>query len=365
MAIATKRVIRTDDLMIPIAHFSHGIRVGNEIHLGATAGTDRMRRLAGTMPGLPDARAQADQMFCNMKLALGLLGARMGDVARLKLYLTDWRDKERCEEAYASHFFGREPCRTTVGTWGFPLPFAVIEAELTAVLGGSAGCRYEFAAGEDPRRALAQLASSLAVAGLGIQDVVNLNVTLADVRDYPALEDACAQVLRQPYPARTVSAAPLAERHLRVAIEATALKGGGMPVESQGIFRLPGAASAAVRAGAHLFIGGQVGVEADGRMPSGVMEQTRAAWQRIRAILEAAGMDATHVIRTNNWLTDWRCYTDFNRAYGEFVAPPYPPRTTVVAGLVPPVALVQIEAIAHRGGREATVLEARNEEVVQ
>ena len=365
MAIATKRVIRTDDLMMPIAQFSHGLRVGDEIHLGATAGTDRLRRLAGAIAGLPDARAQADRMYRNMKLALGLLGARMDDVVRLKLYLADWRDKHSCDEAYAGHFLGREPCRAVVGSWGFPLPFAVIEAELTAVVGGFLGCRYEFAAGEDPRRALAQLASSLAAADFGLQDVVNLNVTLADVRDYPALEEACAQVLRPPYPARTVSAAPLAERHLRFALEATAVKGGGAPVEPQGIYRLPGAASAGMLAGAHLYIGAQPGVDADGQTPTGVMEQTRAAWRRIRAILDAAGMDATQVIRTNNWLTDWRCYTDFNRAYGEFVMPPYPPRTTVLAGLVPPFALVQIETIAHRGGQETTVLEARNEEANQ
>ena len=62
------------------------------------------------------------------------------------------------------------------------------------------------------------------------------------------------------------------------------------------------------------------------------------------------------------WLTDWRGYRDFNAAYGEFVEPPYPPRATVLAGLVPPSAQVQIEAIAHRAGGEATVLDATAKE---
>lgn len=362
MAATLKRVIRTDDLMVPIAHFSHALRVGNEIHLGATAGTDRARRLAGTLPGLTDARAQADQMYRNMKLALGLLGAKADDVVRLKVYLSDWRDQERCDEAYAGHFLTGRPSRSVAASWGFPLPFAVVEAELTAVVGGSSPCRYDCAIGEDPLKALAQLASSLARSGFGLQDVVNVNVTLADLRDYAALDEAFARVFAPPYPARTVSAAPLAERAMRVALEATALRGGGKPVEPKGIARLPGAASPGMLAGAHLFIGAQPGVEADGRMAEGVVNQTRAAWRRIDAILEAGELARAHVIRTNNWLTDWRCYKDFNSAYGEFVAPPFPPRATIIAGLAQPDALVQIETIAHRLGHEATVLEARIEE---
>lgn len=362
MAAATKRVVRTDDLMVPIAHFSHGLRVGNEIHLGATAGTDRTRRLAGSLPGVPDPGAQADRMYRNMKLALGLLGGRLEDVVRLKIYVTDWRDNERCEEAYVNHFVRAQPPRAAVGTWGFPLPFAVIEAELTAVVGGSAGCRYDFVAAEDARTALAQLASNLADAGFQMRDVVHVGVTITDLRDYTTLDEAFRETFGPPYPARTVSVAPLADYRTRVALEATAVVHGGKPVEPRGIFRLPGAASAGMLAGSHLFISAQPGVEADGRIGTGIVEQTRTAWQRINAILEAADMDAGHVIRANNWLGDWRCYMDFNAAYGEFVVRPYPPRATVVAGLMHPLALLQIEAIAHRAGHEATVLEASNEE---
>ena len=363
MGVATKRVIRTDDLMVPIAHFSHGLRVGDEIHLGATAGTDRTRRLVGTIPGLTDARAQADQMYRNMKLALGLLGGRIDDVVRLKVYLTDWRDKARCDEAYAGHFLRRQPSRSMVGTWGFPLPFAVIEAELTAVVGGASGYRYDFATGEDSRRALAQLAAALAETGFSMRDVVNVNVTLVDVRDFLALDEAFTQAFRPPYPARTVSVAPLAECAMRVALESTAVRGGGRPIEPKGMRRLPGASSSAMLAGSHLFVSGQPGVDADGRMAEGVVEQTRAAWGRINAVLEAGDMEPGHIIRTNNSLADWRCYRDFNSANREYVVPPYPPRATVVAGLVQPFALVQVETIAHRGGREATVLEAKTEEI--
>ena len=58
-----KKLVGTDRLMIPIAHFSLGQRVGDVIHLGATAGTDPDRRLAGSTPGITDIRAQTDLMY--------------------------------------------------------------------------------------------------------------------------------------------------------------------------------------------------------------------------------------------------------------------------------------------------------------
>lgn len=362
MHAATRRVISTGDLMVPIAHFSHGLRVGNEIHLGATAGTDAMRRLAGSTPGFTDAGAQAEKMYRNMELALQLLGGSLDDAVRLKIYLTDWRDKERCDAAYAGHFPGGKPAASAVATWGFPLPFAVIEAELTAVVGGPSDYRYDYTDAETAREALAQLGSALAAAGLSLDDMVHVNVTLVDFRDYPALEEAFREAFAPPYPARTVSIAPLPKCGMRVALESTALPGGGESVQPKSTFQLPYAASPGVLAGSHLFISAQPGVDAEGRPARGAAAQTRAAWQRIRAILEACDMDESHVIRSNNWLTDWRCYAPFNLAYGEFVTPPYPPRATVVAGLVEPHALVQVETIAHRAGREATVLQASAKE---
>jgi enamine deaminase RidA (YjgF/YER057c/UK114 family) len=348
--------------MVPIAHFSHALRVGDEIHLGATAGTDPSRRLAGALPGLADARAQADQMYRNMRLALELLGGRLENVVRLKRYVADWRDLSACDEAYGAHFNPPHPSRTTVASWGFPLPFAAIEAELTAVVGASSGCRYGVAPGEDGKRALYKLYAFLSDAGLKASDVVSLNVTLADVREYPPFEEAFTALFRPPYPVRSVSVAPLSDPVMRVELEFAAFSGGGEPLEGRHIARLPGAASAAMRVGAHLFISAQPGVDAGGRVVEGVAAQTRAAWRRIYSLLDEAGMEPGDVVRTNNWLTDWRGYGAFNESYGAFVQPPYSPRATMIGGMIEPHACVQIEALAHRDGRNATVLETRKQE---
>ncbi|HUF80546.1 MAG TPA: RidA family protein, partial [Burkholderiales bacterium] len=97
---------------------------------------------------------------------------------------------------------------------------------------------------------------------------------------------------------------------------------------------------------------------ADGSLPTGAEQQIRAAWTRVQALLEEAGMALEDVVRTSNVLTDWRHYASYNAGYGAFVTAPYPPRATVLGALSDPRGLVQIEAVAHRAGRDATVLEA-------
>ena len=143
-----------------------------------------------------------------------------------------------------------------------------------------------------------------------------------------------------------------------VVLEAVAVAGGGIAVA--GDVASPGFAlgPAAVLAGDELYIGGQYGVDRSGRLAHGIKAQTLAAWDRIRFLLEAAGMTAGHILRTNNVLTDWRSYQGFNAGYGANVQEPYPPRATVLGSLAMPGALVQIEAVAHRAGDAATIVQA-------
>jgi enamine deaminase RidA (YjgF/YER057c/UK114 family) len=149
---------------------------------------------------------------------------------------------------------------------------------------------------------------------------------------------------------------------MRVELESIACRGGGEPVHGRELAAATGAASPGMLAGKHLFVSAQWGLEQDGRMGIDVEAQARAAWRRIEAILHAVGMTRRDVVRTNNWLTDWRSYDAFNAGYGDFVEAPYPPRATVIGGLVEPLAQVQIEPLAHREGSNATVLEVDKQE---
>ena len=128
----SKRVILTDQVMRPIAHFSHAVRVGGTLHLGATAGTDAHRRLAGVTPGMIDVEAQVVQMFVNARTVLKLLDADLDHVIRVKTYLTDMRDLPRYEAQFSKVFGDLKPNHVIVGSAGFPLPQAAVELDLVA-----------------------------------------------------------------------------------------------------------------------------------------------------------------------------------------------------------------------------------------
>jgi len=367
-----KRVIDTNLLMKPIAHFSHATRVGDTVYVGATAGTDPSLRLAGSSPGRVDMVAQGRRMLQNLETALGLLGARLEHVKRVKTYLADMRDLPAYTELFDAKFAGVRPCHCVVGSWGFPLPQAAVELEALAVMdaGAQSGRRHyctaqpldaagsvvsgDVAAQCDAT--LAHLTAMLGRARLRPLDVVSLHVTLADARDFPAFEDRFKRIFRRPYPSRTIVVAPLAAAAMRLQIECVAAPGGGRPVGSAEADAGLGCASPAMLAGEELYISGQVGAGAG--TGSGVEAQTRAAWGRVHALLDASGMGVEAIVRTNNVLTDWRSYVEFNAGYGASVTSPYPPRATVLGGLLERGAGVQIEALAHLRGVDAVVLEA-------
>ena len=361
-----KTVVTSEQLMQPIAHFSHGVRVGSTIHLGAAAGVDRERRLAGTGRGAGDASAQAEQMFANLRLALETLGGAWSQVVKVKTYIVDWRDLAAYASVHDRELEMVQPAVSTVGTWGFPLPQILLETELVAsierVAGGLHYCTAApVVSGDQPAMpferqtsdTLRTLVSTLERAALQPRDVVMLSLSIADVRLLPAFAAALRRVFRPPYPALSVVVAPLARAGQLLELESIATAGGGTPVGDSegGPARLP--ASAGMLAGDWLF------VSATGGGPPDARGQTRRAWQRIAEVAEAAGMGVQDVVRTNNVLADWRDYAAFNAGYGEFVSRPYPPRATVHGHLVEPGMRVQVEAILHRRGRDATVLEAR------
>lgn len=109
--------------------------------------------------------------------------------------------------------------------------------------------------------------------------------------------------------------------------------------------------SQGIRGGDYVFCAGQVGLDpATGRLVSGgVEEQTRRALQNLSAVLEAAGTDLAHVVKTTVFLGDMADFNGMNGAYAAFFTATPPARSTVaVKGLPLLGALVEIEAVAVR-----------------
>lgn len=379
-----KRVIRTERLMQPIAHFSHAVRVGELLHVGATAGTDANRRLAGAVPGAIDAVAQTASMFDNMETVLELLGGSPRELVRLKLYVADVRDMKRCEAMCLERYgaFGLQP--VVVGSAGFPLPQAAVELDAVALVGtapraarlpgaevrGTERRSYIVAqptpqaSSGFPSSAQAQadalarnLEAAVEAAGMKLADVVNLHVTLTDRQELPLLDQALARVLCEPYPACAVVEAPLGDPAMKMQVEATCIRGGGVPLAAPGSHGVLSCASPAILAGDELFLGAQTGSAADGNRMNDVEAQTLAAFSKVEALLAQAGMGMENILRTNNVLVDWRDYAGFNAGYGARAATPYPPRATVLGNLAAPGARVQVEGVAHRCCEEFVVVD--------
>ena len=106
--------------------------------------------------------------------------------------------------------------------------------------------------------------------------------------------------------------------------------------------------SPAIRAGNLLFISGQVGFDpTTGALIDGdISAQTDQVMRNIGALLEAAGTDFAHVVRTTVFLADMGEFAAMNAVYARYVVDPPPARSTVQVAALPRNARVEIDVIA-------------------
>ena len=108
--------------------------------------------------------------------------------------------------------------------------------------------------------------------------------------------------------------------------------------------------SQAIRVGNLVFTSGQIPIDpATGVfVEGGIKEQTRQSLSNIKAILEEAGSNMSHVIKTTVFLADMNDFADMNAVYAEFFTEPYPARSAVAVKTLPKGALVEIEVVAEQ-----------------
>ena len=106
--------------------------------------------------------------------------------------------------------------------------------------------------------------------------------------------------------------------------------------------------SKAARAGDFVFLSGQLGLGADGKLAGDdIKTQTRQTIENIKSLLTEAGSDLSDVIKATVWLTDTGNFAAFNEIYAEYFSTNPPPRSAVCSALMLPGALVEIEVIAY------------------
>lgn len=107
--------------------------------------------------------------------------------------------------------------------------------------------------------------------------------------------------------------------------------------------------SQAVTAGGWLFFSGQLALDAvSGELAAGgIAAQTEQVMANIGAILKAAGLDYSSVVKTTIYLVDLEDFSVVNEIYGRyFSADSAPARATVQVAALPKQALVEIEGVA-------------------
>jgi 2-iminobutanoate/2-iminopropanoate deaminase len=106
--------------------------------------------------------------------------------------------------------------------------------------------------------------------------------------------------------------------------------------------------SQAVKANGFLYLSGQVALDpkTNEMLAGDIRQQTERVLENIKGILEAAGSNLHHVIKTTVFLKDMNEFPPMNEVYGRYFTAAPPARSTVQVSRLPKDALVEIEAIA-------------------
>jgi 2-iminobutanoate/2-iminopropanoate deaminase len=106
--------------------------------------------------------------------------------------------------------------------------------------------------------------------------------------------------------------------------------------------------SQAVRTNGFLFVSGQVALDPKtGEMTgTNIRPQTERVFENIKGILEAAGSNLHHVVKTTVFLKDMNDFSTMNEVYAKYFTTAPPARSTVQVSRLPKDALVEIEVIA-------------------
>jgi 2-iminobutanoate/2-iminopropanoate deaminase len=106
--------------------------------------------------------------------------------------------------------------------------------------------------------------------------------------------------------------------------------------------------SQAVKSNGFLFASGQVALDPRNNEFIGgdIRQQTERAMENIKAVVEAAGSNLHHIVKTTVFLKDMNDFAAMNEAYGKYFTAAPPARSTVQVARLPKDALVEIEVIA-------------------
>jgi enamine deaminase RidA (YjgF/YER057c/UK114 family) len=122
----TRQVISSGGPFEQIYGYSRAVRVGAQVHVAGTAARDEA--LAG------DAYVQTQNILATIRTALEQAGARIEDVVRTVIYITDIADADLVGRAHSEVFANVRPASTMVQVSALIRPEMLVEIEAYAVI---------------------------------------------------------------------------------------------------------------------------------------------------------------------------------------------------------------------------------------
>lgn len=105
--------------------------------------------------------------------------------------------------------------------------------------------------------------------------------------------------------------------------------------------------SQAVKVGNMIWISGQVGMDKDFSMGTGIEDQAKMAFQNLKRVIEEAGGSLADIVELVTYHVSMKEMKQFSKIKSEFIPSDYPAWTAIgVRELVIPGLLVEIKATA-------------------
>jgi 2-iminobutanoate/2-iminopropanoate deaminase len=352
-----------------------GRQVGDKLFLsGAGSFSYRYRGLVPT--GMESAAYQA---MLNLQERLEQAGYGRDDVVATEVWLTDLSKFQDMNRGYRPYFLKDPPTRTTVQVATLPPDgkTALAEIALVAEKGakkiivpeGASKSAAPFSPGIlvgdtlyisgqasiDPKtgkpiegdfkahvtQTLKNIEAILAAAGMDFSNVVMARVYLTDSENFQQMNEVYNTFVKEPRPARVPIGVKSLPGGVPVEITMIAKREHGKPILPEGMKPSPNYSRG-------LLVGNELYISGVGSTKETVEEQVTDCLDRVKQIVEAAGMAMSDVVEGRVYLTDIKDYQPMNKVYGPYFRGGAPTRAAMVVPHLPNKNKIMMHFLAAR-----------------